>query len=149
MGADIHMVLERSTKEFGWVGIQTFASMSIYNYAANEGKGRIDTYCSIVARNRNYELFAKLAGVRGDGPEPKGLPDDASPLTLMKLSEENDDLHSHTWWMLEQALPLFAAPHLGAQLLEPNARNNAMRMFGLYEGEDDAADYRLCIAFDN
>jgi cytochrome P450 len=47
---------------------------------------------------RNYEFFAKLAGVRGEGPTPKGFPEDASELAQMMVS--GDD-HSYSYDTLE------------------------------------------------
>lgn len=52
-------------------------------------------------RRRNYDFFASLAGVRGDGPEPKGFPNDASELAWMMTNPEEDDDHSHSWDTLE------------------------------------------------
>lgn len=132
MGCDIHLVLEQKNSEGRWVGLHSFNGVSD-------------------ARRRNYALFTALANVRAgggeSGPKPKGLPDDASELTHL-LFDDDVDLHSHTWWPLNDALPLFAAHHLGAELLEPGARHKVMSIFGLWD-EEDPNQYRLCIAFDN
>lgn len=58
MGCDIHIFVEY--REFGRTG--RWRSLA-------EGEMRGD---------RDYEMFSALAGVRGDGPAPKGLPDDLS-----------------------------------------------------------------------
>ena len=52
--------------------------------------------------NRNYTLFAHIAGVRGDGSikpisEPKGLPNDLSITTWFEVERWWGDGHSHTW----------------------------------------------------
>ena len=44
---------------------------------------------------RDYEFFARLAGVRGDGPEPNGVPSDASALTQRCVMRWEGDGHSH------------------------------------------------------
>ena len=120
MGCDIHMVLEQHYEGFGWVGVSTFAG-------ANQP-----------ARERNYDRFAKLAGIRGDGPEPLGLPEDASVTARALASDWGGDGHSHSWIALEKALPLW----LGAQ------RGGAIReLFGA--DEDRLAEYRLVFWFDN
>ena len=71
MGCDIHVTLEQKEYETWW------------GLGSNMNPGR------------NYGTFAKLAGIRGDGPEPKGLPDNMSWETKEAL-EEGDD-HSHSW----------------------------------------------------
>ena len=43
---------------------------------------------------RNYDRFAKLAGVRGDGPSPKGAPSDISKGTQYRLSKWGSDAHN-------------------------------------------------------
>jgi len=50
-----------------------------------------------VFRSRNYPFFALLAGVRGEGPEPVGLPPDPSQLTEMCVTQLGADGHSHSW----------------------------------------------------
>jgi hypothetical protein len=79
MGCDIHTHVERYdpvTEQ--WVGIKT---------TGYEAK----------AQGRDYELFAKLAGVRGNGPEPRGMPDDISPYVRWELESWEADAHSHSW----------------------------------------------------
>jgi len=76
MGCDIHVTLEQKEYETWW------------GLGSNMNPGR------------NYGTFAKLAGIRGDGPEPKGLPDNMSWETKEVL-EEGDD-HSHSWSTIEE-----------------------------------------------
>ncbi len=52
--------------------------------------------------NRNYELFAKLAGVRGEGPEPNGVPQDVSQLARVQLEGWNSDAHSVSYLSLRE-----------------------------------------------
>ena len=55
---------------------------------------------------RNYELFNKMAGVRGDGlgviAAPKGLPDDLSVVTQLYVEHWNEDGHTHSWLNAEE-----------------------------------------------
>lgn len=50
---------------------------------------------------RDYELFEKMAGVRG-APEnaisiPRGLPDTATEMTVFAVDDYGIDGHSHSW----------------------------------------------------
>ncbi len=50
--------------------------------------------------DRDYELFAKMAGVRGDVEAialPRGVPNDISLLTKIDLERWEGDGHSHSW----------------------------------------------------
>lgn len=50
--------------------------------------------------SRNYQLFAKMAGVRGDEPaivEPRGFPPDASFLTRFDYEHDGSDAHTPSW----------------------------------------------------
>lgn len=50
---------------------------------------------------RNYKLFEKMAGVRGDIreaiAEPRGMPNDATVVTRFDCKHEEPDGHSHSW----------------------------------------------------
>ena len=61
--------------------------------------------------NRNYNLFAKIAGVRGDGTEEaiapdRGIPEDATFTTLFEYNHRKDDYYSMTWLSLEEIAEL-------------------------------------------
>lgn len=79
MGCDIHMFIE---KKIGseWMSM-----------------GEIDV-------NRNYDLFAFLAGVRGDGQHfaRKGFPEDASQQVKEECWEYGSDGHSHSYLTLRE-----------------------------------------------
>lgn len=53
--------------------------------------------------NRNYCLFAKMAGVRGEGlgiepiSKPKGLPKNLSNTTEFDVQHWDGDGHTHSW----------------------------------------------------
>ena len=51
--------------------------------------------------NRNYALFERMAGVRGDESNaiaaPRGIPKDATKLTKFDAKHWGSDGHSHSW----------------------------------------------------
>ena len=114
MGADIHFTIEHRnpSNDLGWVGVfYSGASYSpdMYNkrylYLSNtnvtlgsaEHSRRLNDGVHPLGRlgRRDYDFFARLAGVRGDGPEPNGVPPDASTLTQRCVSRWGSDNHSH------------------------------------------------------
>jgi len=58
-------------------------------------------------RNRNYSRFAKLAGVRGEGPEAKGIPPDISETTKYHVEDDGPDGHNHSHIELTEGLKIF------------------------------------------
>ena len=74
MGADIHTMLEKEING-EWVLVHV-------------------PHWNAPAERRNYDRFAKLAGVRGDGPAPKGAPSDISKGTQYRLNKWGCDAHS-------------------------------------------------------
>ncbi len=118
---------------------------------------------SIPNINRNYALFEKMAGVRGDVSNaispPKGLPDDISIVTKIDADWWNGDGHSHSWLSSSEYKEMYA---FYKELIGPNwwqsdyERTNYL--FG--NGFDDFApgseeypkelqDFRLVFWFDN
>ena len=111
MGADIHFTIENRDPhdDFGWVGVfwsDAPHSPSGYNHtaydnnaniSAEEQRRRMDHGVHPFGRlgRRDYEFFARLAGVRGDGPEPNGVPPDASVMTQRVVARWEGDGHSH------------------------------------------------------
>lgn len=114
MGADIHMVLEkrwRPSREAGstaaddkWVGVNAFPYVKGQMYA---GSAVVEGHVRWQVDSRNYDLFGAIAGVRREGPAPRGVPEDCSDLALMEIEAWDLDGHSHTWMLLSEALPLF------------------------------------------
>jgi len=58
----------------------------------------------ILRADRNYALFARLANVRNDEEdpippiaEPRGIPADATFLTMFDVKKWDGDGHSHSW----------------------------------------------------
>jgi hypothetical protein len=59
--------------------------------------------------DRNYQLFAKMAGVRGDErpiAEPRGLPSDATELTKYDCRQWDRDGHTHSYLTAEEIYQL-------------------------------------------
>lgn len=50
---------------------------------------------------RNYRLFEKMAGVRGESKNaislPRGLPNNLSKITQLEVDYWDTDAHSHSW----------------------------------------------------
>ncbi len=167
MGCDIHPILERKFRfddgSEKWVGLHSFEFTMAYARKTVDGVSIMapNGYCSRPAfDHRNYLRFAALAGVRGDGPEPKGLPEDASDLARMETEKYGSDGHSHSWCSLKEALEICLATESDSATVffhEEDARKKDPfgYYFGLaYYGDEDDKDnsldnYRLVFYFDN
>jgi hypothetical protein len=167
------MVLEKRVKvrdREAWVGVNAFPYLTVQVYERNEGGYQTSTGSSSwFANNRNYDLFAALASVRGDGPRvPLGVPDDASDLALMMLDGWGEDGHSHSWMLMNEALPLFihhgqlgqpgdvvlAAMHNGTEVALEGCFNHFWTLDehyvnGEFVSRDKLSDFRLVFWFDN
>lgn len=133
MGCDIHLVLEKKWQG-QWVGIPM----------------------ERCPRTRNYKRFGLLAGVRDDGPDPRGTPEDASPLARMEIERWDGDGHSHSWCTLQEYVQAcLASEHDPEKMLnadDPRTKDPYYHYFGLevldgYDGHVD--DYRVVFWFDN
>ena len=119
MGADIHFTIEHRDPSdgLGWVGVfysDASYSPDMYNKSylhdtdtmtdSKEHYRRMDHGVHPLGRlgRRDYDFFARLAGVRGDGPEPNGVPPDASALTQRHVSRWGDYDHSHVHMTLRE-----------------------------------------------
>ena len=59
---------------------------------------------------RNYQLFAKMAGVRGDEApivEPRGYPADVTTVTQFNATDWGRDAHTPSWLGAEEIAELF------------------------------------------
>ena len=112
MGADIHFTIEHRDPHdgLGWTGVfwsDASYSPSRYNQDClhdsnantnlEEMYRRMDHGVHPFGRlsRRDYDFFARLAGVRGDGPEPNGMPSDASVMSQRCVLRWEGDGHSH------------------------------------------------------
>ena len=151
MGCDIHLVLEK--RDGGkWVGVDTFTS---HHRSRPTRDDIMDGFSSPTARSRNYDRFAALAGVRGDGPEARGLPPDLSDTTALLASEWGDDGHSHSWLPLNEAARIFLETEWvppGKELSESIKKYPEEHYFNvdrLEAGGGDDDNYRVVFWFDN
>lgn len=137
MGCDIHLILERQTLK-GWVATDTF------NYHHSNER----TFSFPVARNRNYRRFSALAGVRGDGPQPKGLPDDLSQTAQYVIDQWGDDGHSHSWLPLLEAIKIFLDTNREYSE-DPLEEIKYPHDYFFNIDEEEIDQYRLIFFFDN
>lgn len=134
MGCDIHGWLEKKVRN-KWIGIAPL-------------KGG--------TRDRNYERFGKLANVRTDGPEAKGLPLDISDSAGYDAECWDADGHSHSWLTLKEATAIWLETQWVPE--NPEARRRHQEWVIKYpyseffdvECDDDKLDeYRVVFWFDN
>ena len=139
MGADIHGVVERFWND-KWVA---FRMISPFHGIYGKKPGEFDVP---LARSRNYERFAALAGVRGDGPPPKGLPADASDTAKMLFEMEGD--HSPSWLPLREATAIFKnTERYGLDKFATDYP--AYTYFGVEEQDGPLEQFRLVFWFDS
>ena len=98
MGCDIHMFLEYKIDDGKWTPHKGHRVIT-------EDKGTVNEFkhvSTIDATGRNYFLFAALAGVRGPGPDPKGIPKDLSDTIHIGVHQYGNDGHSHSYMSIEE-----------------------------------------------
>ena len=172
MGCDIHMVLERKMGDY-WVGIHAYPYLhedAVPVHTGDYKKIEGLQFSGWRARQRNYNMFAALASVRGESPfgyEPKGLPEDVSHLAQGLSDEYGEDGHSHSWALLPEFLKCYGYGKYGEDSPEhtdaavgaiegkvpfAHLTNEVTGLKYLNEyGDDDAVmnDYRIVYWFDN
>lgn len=155
MGCDIHIVVERRW-EGRWVGVRTDQGYATAGY--DEPKA---AWTTPAVGSRDYDFFARLAGVRGPGPAPLGIPSDASDLTLALTSAWEGDGHSFSHLPLkefaerwcagdEEFLAIMAAERLKGESRVYN-RLLERASIGAFDPYDvmDVGDFRVVFWFDN
>lgn len=113
MGADIHTYIERKMPSGNWAFVSNLDNV-IYSKALWSSDKPNFVHAFYVVNSRNYELFARLASVRGDGREARGLPDGVSEMVQMYADAWEGDGHSHSWLSASD----FADDYYGIQVLE-------------------------------
>lgn len=149
MGCDIHLVLEKREKTLGrWIGINTFLGHSPPSHARYVNSASYSYSCAI---SRNYERFARLAGVRGEGPPARGVPFDASETARFLILEFGSDGHNHSFITVAEAAAIFAATEGWRDFEGPDcyARKYPESFFFGVDSEDCLENYRLVFWFDN
>jgi hypothetical protein len=132
MGCDIHFCIEKKINN-KWVMV-----------CRDNGLDR--------AGSRNYIRFGKLAGVRTEGPDPKGIPDDISESSKLFIDEWGEDGHSHSYLPITEAAKIFLEtewPETLAEMGEWARANPASYFFDLEDYRGPLSDYRLVFFFDN
>lgn len=119
MGADIHLFIEYKKGDQPWETDKNHILQTEDDYERLE---------SCVASHRNYEVFAALAGVRGEGPDPLGLPDDVTDKVKAESDRWGDDGHSHNYNSLEEF----------TQIIRDLYNSPEYRSFGSTGFKDDA-----------
>jgi hypothetical protein len=135
MGCDIHIVLEsrkRATETAPagpWIGL----------WCSDYFPGSRPT----VAR-RNYEFFAAVASVRGEGRHrPRNLPEDISPLAWREYMRAPLDHHSASHMPATSFVDVY-------QTVNPPA--DGVALYGLYRllcADRDEDEHRVVFWFDN
>lgn len=107
MGCDIHMYVEYKKtieKKPRWINGDYFKFNPHFEYLGDESKyERMELH-----GNRNYGLFATLAGVRDytntmiPVSDPKGVPEDASEYVKKANEDREGDGHTHSWLTLKE-----------------------------------------------
>lgn len=169
MGCDIHWIIEkkksaiRGDSSEGWVGV------AIKYHTPNlpiqtEIPAGFNTYSRPVISDRHYGFFAALAGVRGDGPYPRGLPNDLSDLARMDIDDYGADGHSHSWatlrefimtWLktsMPQVHDEMVADLATARLGDQAIPSETLARLAFYTGiswVSELDDYRVVYFFDN
>ena len=159
MGCDIHMVLERKT-EHGWLGMHGFNPLPINRY--KEGSSELETsWAWWEVTNRNYERFGAMAGVRIEGPEPRGMPEDASDLAVYEAERMVHDGHSHSWLYAGEFIKILCAEeHQPKELRKQHVQglldggdawfhSVCDRFLGFLDDDASPEDYRVVFFFDN
>jgi hypothetical protein len=89
VGTDIHLYIEYKIGDQPWIVDP--------KHRIDETKDLVSVSCA----TRNYNFFADLAGVRGQGSEPKGLPRDVAKKILDQSGCYGIDGHSHSFEYLQ------------------------------------------------
>jgi hypothetical protein len=96
MGCDIHTFIEFK------IGDQPWTPDKRHRKSLDEPDGYNYNRVNEAESDRDYSVFAALAGVRGVGPQPKGIPDDVSELIAIALDQYGEDGHSHSYSSIEE-----------------------------------------------
>lgn len=145
MGCDIHAVVERKVGE-KWIAVNVIQN---HYTAGRDHDGETDGFSSPAALDRNYARFAAMAGVRGSGPIPKGVPEDPSQTTAHLIKSDIDG-HSHSWLPLDEAIKIMANTEQWRAHEDEKCWIRQYPSHFFFNVEDDQLDdHRLVFWFDN
>lgn len=107
MGCDIHFVVEvdfakRDKVEAPRGHVPQWVGVYSTGHTPDMARNPDDMYNwrRVWCDERDYGFFAAIAGVRGEGPEPNGIPEDASALARMYIDQYGCDGHSYGYMPL-------------------------------------------------
>lgn len=158
MGADIHIMLERKINGqwYMWHKLDGVPRRALDREVKPTP---YDHFYRIT--DRNYEFFAAIAGVRGPGPEPRGIPEDLSVPAQEEIECWAGNGHSHTWLYANELCELFLQHHMTeSEVAEFTENQLTGRAFSGWEyimnyyivntiDNEPAHNYRFIIFFDN
>jgi hypothetical protein len=166
MGADIHLFLERKMKSGKWACVSNLNK--VVHVEGLDGLQPTNSlnYGYYKLSGRNYQLFGALASVRGDGLEPRGMPDDPSDIVQHEADGWMHDAHSHSWLYADEFISIYNKVWLEpkddepldqySQTLLTDGKDLAVREFlrlmcspMVVEDEDQPEDFRFVFWFDN
>ena len=150
MGCDIHYVIEQKDKKLGWVGV--FGTDVPMMCTPWEVRQRMPAFRF---KSRNYTFFGALAGVRTDGPDPLGLPEDASHMSKMYAKYWGCDGHSHSYCSLRDFITAYLKSnnHGIVEMVKEKLEGSdpvdqfAEQQLDIYASDLD--EYRVVFWFDN
>lgn len=154
MGCDIHFVIERKLGD-RWVGV--YSTESTPRLPTIGGRMVDDLYDRYPPfKERNYAFFARLAGVRGDGPDPLGLPEDVSDLAHLEFANDGD-MHSHSYLPYEEFLRRWdlsqgdetVAQMVAAEITDIAAAQRRRELLSGRYADETLEDFRVVFCFDN
>ncbi len=108
MGADIHSRVEiKWDTDSDWMLVTEALWPNHYFIRSRPVDYWNTPYVAEPFHDRNYPLFALLAGVRNYWDiepieSPRGMPDDASDSWKAYVDKWNGDLHSHSWFTYDE-----------------------------------------------
>ena len=171
MGADIHMYVEKRMPSGNWVCVRNLnepinsTSLHVMYHDRSSSNGGFVSLWEL--RSRNYELFSALANVRGDGngPEPKGLPQDVSEYVEVEFQGWGMDAHSASWYSADEFVQIYdrigvevdeeipLSPYVTARMKYGEEAATAQflddKVSLVIDEEEPVGDYRFVFWFDN
>ena len=145
MGADIHLFLERKMKSGNWACVTNFDAF--LHGEGLDGRGATGSDLWFKLGQRDYTLFGALASVRGDGLEPRGLPDDLSEIVQEEADSWVHDAHSHSWMYADEFADIYHEVMFGDEEIEEDNPMHRYYQLTLKEGKDHAVWHfvnRMC-----